>query len=165
MAYPSDLTALGSLVEASNNERVKKGSRDKYANTNVRVLQWLSVNYAPVMNKAWLSAVSDEAGAELPEGSVLGDAFKPVMKRLLLEMDKELPPIIFREFRTSMFLQWVQTLETGFDTASGHRSAFRGLFQDYGVELPADWDAQVSLMFKGLKRQKNAVMRRLPDRL
>lgn len=53
-----------------------------------------------------------------------------------------------------MFLQWIHSLETGYDSANTHRAGIRGLFKDFEQPLPQDWDSVVQTSFQGLKRKK-----------
>ena len=146
---------LQEKVDASSKARVGQGSREQYANSAVRLLQWLSVNEAAVMNRLWVQAVAQDVGVPFPDDGVLAleDKFKKAMKKRLLDFDLALLPLAFGLFATTMFLQWIHSLSSGYDAANTHRAAVRGLFKDFKQQLPAKWDDETSTAFQGLKRQ------------
>ena len=128
-AYVSDKSMLQDKVDASAKARVGQGSREQYANSAVRLLQWLSVNEAAVMNRPWVQAVAQVVGVPFPEDGVLAleEKIKKAMKKRLLDFDLALPPLAFGSFTTAMFLQWIHSLSSGYDAANTHRAAVRGL--------------------------------------
>jgi hypothetical protein len=148
------------MIEESARGRVVKSSRGQYANSNVRFLQWLSANEPSVLNGDWVQKVVEST----KEGSVwdgniprLTDEFKRSMKNLLVVFDKDCPPLLFSSatLTPELFLQWIHTLETGYDSVNTHRSAIRSLFLDY--EQPFDstrWSEEISRIFKGIQKEK-----------
>jgi hypothetical protein len=154
-AYVSDRADLQAKVAKSKKARVKDNSRGQYANSAVRFVQWLSANENAVLNQAWVTLVVKDVGKKLRDGR-LTDEYKKAMKARLLRCDLAVPPLHFAQVKTSMFLQWIHSLSTDFDAASGHRSACKGLFKDYQVPIPQNWDEETGVVFQGLKREKAA---------
>lgn len=102
-AYVSDKGALQAAVQESNRARVKPNSRSTYANSAVRFLQWLSVNYPEVVNVGWVNSVLALEKLPQVEGPVtLDDEFKEAMKKRLLNFDVGVPPLVFAAFQTNM---------------------------------------------------------------
>lgn len=134
---------------------MKDGSRTQYANSQVRFLQWLSANYPDVLTAAFLSRVfggHDREGGML-EGGMLEDKWKRKMKEMLTDsFDKNVPPVHFEKLTVTMFLQFISSLTTGFESANGFRSAVTSLFKDYEQAVPDDWESKVSACFQGLRR-------------
>ncbi len=153
-AYVSNMEDLHGAVESSKKARVKDSSRKAYAYSTVRFIQWLSANELQLLNDAWVAAVAQDAKEKVPSDGRLTDVFKASMRKRLLAFDAALPPLHFEQLTTATFLQWVHSLTTEYDAASGHRSAVRGLFKDFGVSLPAKWEDETGAAFQGLKRKQ-----------
>ncbi len=145
---------LQGAVESSKKARVKDSSRKAYAYSNVRLIQWLSANDRALLNDDWVAVVAKDAVKKVPHDGRLTDDFKKAMQGRLLQFDVRLPPLHFGRVTTATFLQWVHSLTTEYDAASGHRSAVRGLFKDFGATLPAKWDDETGAAFQGLKRKQ-----------
>lgn len=77
------------------------------------------------------------------------------MKARLINFDLALPPVHFELLEPSLFTRWIKTLATGFEAASGHRSAAKSLWTDYRQASGA-WDDHVSSVFQGLKKEMAA---------
>lgn len=152
-AYVSDKMDLQEKVESSARARVKDRSRKAYSYSAVRFIQWLSANEPATLNDAWVVEVAKDAKKK-PLNGLLEDQFKDAMRARLLAFDVRLRPLHFQNVTTTMFLQWVHSLGTGFETASGHRSAIRGLFKDFAVSMPVKWDDDTGTAFQGLKRKQ-----------
>lgn len=144
---------LGARVDSSNKARVKDVSRNQYANSQVRFVQWLSANAPQVVNPRWVALVV-AAAKKKAKNSVLDDRFKPSMKSKLVDFDAQIPPLLMIQLTADLFLKWVHSLGTGYDSLNSHRSAIKGLFKDYGCQLPAEWDDKVGKAFQGLKRKE-----------
>ncbi len=146
------------MVEASSRARVVTASRSQYANSNVRFLQWVSVNEPTVLNREWLKLVFEDVGKVLPrDGGVLSNKFKKAMKKRLVGYDKACAPLVFASPKLvpELFLQWIHTLGTGYDSVNTHRSAIRSLFVDH--EQPFDttpWADDIGRVFKGIQKEK-----------
>jgi hypothetical protein len=124
-AYVSDRVDLQAKVAKSKKARVKDNSRGQYANSAVRFIQWLSANEHAMLNQDWVKLVEKDVGKKVGNDGRLTDEFKKTMKVRLLAFDLMLTPLHFAQVKTSMFLQWVHSLSTDYDAASGHRSAHK----------------------------------------
>ena len=157
-AYTTNMEAVQAEVELSQRNRVVKGTAVNYVNNQTRFVQWCSVNRPAALNRAWVSVVhADVKGLPLGDGEPvpkLDQKYRKAVRDRLRNYSKLLSPMDYRNLNVEDGMIYLQQLDILASSKGVHRAAIRALFTDYGQLAPEDWDANLSILFAGIKRRE-----------
>jgi integrase len=135
-------------VREIRSQAIAVRSRRIYQRSSAQFLAWLCRNKAELLSNSFCQIIGDVHSATPND----------IHKKVLEAADKT-PPIIFSELTAKIFFEWMLSLckadgsTLGHSTYSSHRAALFNLFRDYGEQMPQHLSDELSILFKGLKRE------------